>query len=203
MGTSTPLFGFGSTHGYSQAHSHSCTRQGYKPATKSGNEYNSTHLFRAIYIREIGLVQNYIELAWLPVSIELSIFPLAVFQNLIHLSAVPPPDATRLCWWGDHAIALTAAVCSVSRSTGCCDRWFHTRSWLSFPPDASSRSSCDHFSPQTWEDSWSIHIQKELRNPSVTQQDPFNVRYKWVILQGCYACGRSLTSDLWPENLLM
>lgn len=111
------------------------------------------HIYLEQYTSEIGLVQNYIELAWLPVSIELSIFPLAVFQNLIHLSAVPPPDATRLCWWGDHAIALTAAVCSVSRSTGCCDRWFHTRSWLSFPPDASSRSSCDHFSPQTWEDS--------------------------------------------------
>jgi hypothetical protein len=89
------------------------------------------------------------KLAWLPVSIELRAFPLAVFQKRIHLSAVPPPDARRPCWCGDHAIALTAAVCCVSRNTGCCDRWFHTNSWLSFPPEASSRSSCDHLRPQT------------------------------------------------------
>lgn len=32
-----------------------------------------------------------------------------VLKNRMHRSAVPPPDATKLCWWGDHPIALTAA----------------------------------------------------------------------------------------------
>eukprot|EP00963_Diacronema_lutheri_P004320 scaffold324_cov326-Pavlova_lutheri.AAC.42 len=56
-------------------------------------------------------------------------------------SAVPPPEASKPCWWGDHAMPFTAALCSVNRSTGAAVAAFHTRSWLSFPPDASSRSS--------------------------------------------------------------
>lgn len=44
-----------------------------------------------------GGLHSELLLAWLPVSIELRRFPLAVFQNLIHLSAVPPPDARRPC----------------------------------------------------------------------------------------------------------
>lgn len=71
---------------------------------------------------------------WLPVSTELIILPLAVFQNRMHRSAVPPPDARSPCWCGDHAMAFTAAVCSVRRSIGCwVDLWFHTSScfnWL-------------------------------------------------------------------------
>ena len=62
------------------------------------------------------------QLACLPVSIEFSMFPLAVFLNLTYLSAVSPPDATRLCWCGDQAVALTAAYvyCElVVISTGC------------------------------------------------------------------------------------
>lgn len=113
-------------------------------------------------------------LAWLPVSTEFSMFPLTVFQNLIHLSAVPPPDARRPCWCGDHAIALTAAVCSVSLNIGCCERWFHTSSWLSFPPDASSRSSCDHFSPQTWPKKLSLDAHTWFWNLTV-KWDDFNL----------------------------
>ena len=86
----------------------------------------------------------------------------------MHLSAVPPPDARSPCWCGDHAIALTAAVCSVNRNTGCCDRWFHTNNWLSFPPEASSRSSCDHLSPQTWQ----LRSHKGLRSKTL-RQDAF------------------------------
>lgn len=86
---------------------------------------------------------------WLPVSTWFSWFPLAVFQNRMQRSAVPPPETRRLLWWGDHAIAFTAAVCSVSFRTGCVECWFQTNSWLSFPPDASSRSSWDHLSPHT------------------------------------------------------
>lgn len=43
--------------------------------------------------------------------------PLAVFQNLMHLSAVPPPDASNPCWCGDHAIAFTAAYRVETMST--------------------------------------------------------------------------------------
>ena len=33
----------------------------------------------------------------------------STFQNLIVLSAVPPPDKSNPNLWGDHAIAFTAA----------------------------------------------------------------------------------------------
>lgn len=48
---------------------------------------------------------------WEPVSTEFSSEPLWAFQNLMHLSAVPPPVARRFRSWGDHARALTAAWC--------------------------------------------------------------------------------------------
>ena len=47
-----------------------------------------------------------------------------VFQKRMHLSAVPPPEASRPCWWGDQAMALTAAVWSENLSTGVLDCWF-------------------------------------------------------------------------------
>jgi hypothetical protein len=48
-----------------------------------------------------------------PVSMELSTAPVWVFQNLMHLSAVPPPVASRLLWKGHQASALTAACDSI------------------------------------------------------------------------------------------
>jgi hypothetical protein len=50
---------------------------------------------------------------WLPVSTQVSMALVLVFQKRMQRSAVPPPLASRPCWWGDQAIALTAAVCSV------------------------------------------------------------------------------------------
>lgn len=83
---------------------------------------------------------------WLPVSIELSIFPLAVFQNRMHRSAVPPPDARSPCWCGDHAMALTAAVCSVRRRIGCwVDLWFHTNSCFNWLKHDKSYFECSKF----------------------------------------------------------
>ena len=41
-----------------------------------------------------------------------------VFQNLIVLFTVPPPDARRLLSSGDHANALMAAWWSVSENQG-------------------------------------------------------------------------------------
>ena len=42
---------------------------------------------------------------WEPVSILCRGCWVKVFQNFMHRSAVPPPEAKRPCWWGDHAIA--------------------------------------------------------------------------------------------------
>lgn len=85
-----------------------------------------------------------------PVSTHCRGWPVRVFQNLIHRSAVPPPLASRPCWWGDHAMALTAAKCSVYVCTGFTLVMFHTNSLLSLPPDAKCWWSGDHFKPQTW-----------------------------------------------------
>lgn len=75
--------------------------------------------------------------------------PVRVFQNRMHLSAVPPPEAKRPWWWGDHAIAFTAAKWSVYVWTGDNDCVFHTYNLLSFPPDARYWLSGDHLRPQT------------------------------------------------------
>ncbi len=76
--------------------------------------------------------------------------PLIEFQNLIVLSAVPPPETSRPCWWGDHARAFTAAVCFVKLKVGELEYIDQMLSLLSFPPEASCCWSKDHFSPQTY-----------------------------------------------------
>lgn len=77
-----------------------------------------------------------------PVSIEFSSNIYYVFQNLMHLSAVPPPLTRRPCWWGDHEIAFTAAKWLPNLPTGSKLLWTdHTLSLLSFPPDANCCSS--------------------------------------------------------------
>jgi len=67
------------------------------------------------------------------------------------LSLVPPPVASRPRWCGDHASALTAAVCAVPRKTASAPPLpappppaAHTATALSLPPLASCRSSGDH-----------------------------------------------------------
>ena len=44
-----------------------------------------------------------------PVSIQLRAVLVAVFQKRMQRSAVPPPEASRPCWWGDHAMACNTA----------------------------------------------------------------------------------------------
>lgn len=107
-----------------------------------------------------------------PVSVHCSGWPVSVFQKRMQRSAVPPPEASRPCWWGDQAMALTAAKCSVYCCTGTTLEWFHTsscrqslvrrarsyglvgrdarrRTLLSFPPEASSWWSVLHLRPHT------------------------------------------------------
>lgn len=86
-----------------------------------------------------------------PVSTHCRGWPVNVFQKRIHWSAVPPPLASRPCWCGDHAMAFTAARCSVYVWTGLLLVTFHTNSLLSLPPLARCWWSGDHFSPHTWQ----------------------------------------------------
>ena len=96
----------------------------------------------------IKQVQN-VALTWLPVSTQLKGVEVKVFQKRMHRSAVPPPLARRPCWYGDQAIAFTAAVCSWNRATGAAFRTLQMNSLLSLPPDASCCASNDHFRPHT------------------------------------------------------
>lgn len=66
---------------------------------------------------------------WEPVSVHCSGWPVRVFQKRMQRSAVPPPEARRPCWWGDQAMAFTAAKCSVYCCTGRTLEWFHTSSY--------------------------------------------------------------------------
>lgn len=66
---------------------------------------------------------------WEPVSVLCSAWPVSVFQKRRQRSAVPPPDASSPCWWGDQAMAFTAARWSLYCCTGSRLELFHTNSW--------------------------------------------------------------------------
>lgn len=87
---------------------------------------------------------------WDPTSKQLVYSPLNEFQNLIVLSAVPPPDTSRPCWWGDQANAFTAALCLAKLAVGVGECILQIFSLLSLPPEASCCWSNDHFKPQTY-----------------------------------------------------
>lgn len=93
---------------------------------------------------------------WLPVSMHCIAWPVIVFQNRSVRSAVPPPDTSTPWWCGDHASALTAALCSVYVWTGSSLRKLQTNNWLSFPPDAKYSLFGDHLSPHTYK-----HVSKQ------------------------------------------
>lgn len=81
--------------------------------------------------------------------------PVCVFQNFMHWSPPPPPEASRFPWNGHHASAFTAAVCSSNlwsqrvgefeEATDLSQMWII----LSLPPLANCCPEGDHFSPQT------------------------------------------------------
>lgn len=76
---------------------------------------------------------------WEPVSVHCRGWPVSVFQKRMQRSAVPPPEASRPCWWGDQAMAFTAAKCSVYCCTGRTLEWFHTSSYSGTTPGGESR----------------------------------------------------------------
>lgn len=91
------------------------------------------------------------------VSTELRHAPMLVFQNLMHPSSVPPPDASRLLLNGHHGSALTAAEWSSSLYNHCVrkpaeeDDMDASHRWrrLSLPPLASCCTEPDHLNPHT------------------------------------------------------
>jgi len=87
---------------------------------------------------------------WEPVSILSNRVPLRVFQNLMVLSADPPPDAKTPWLWGFHARPFTAAQCWLNLFTGIVECVFHIKSLLSLPPEANDCPSNDHFKPQIY-----------------------------------------------------
>lgn len=64
-------------------------------------------------------------------------------------SAVPPPETSNPCWWGDHARAFTAALCWRKVWTGWLLWVFQIITRLSLPPEASCCRSKDQRRPQT------------------------------------------------------
>lgn len=99
--------------------------------------------------------------------------PVWVFQNFMHRSAVPPPEASRCDWKGHHARALTAAWCSSKRwrhgVDGCSvedipadDMTDTSQMWrrLSLPPLASCWPDGAHLRPQT---SWLCPTNCEIK----------------------------------------
>jgi hypothetical protein len=68
----------------------------------------------------------------------------------MHLSAVPPPLATKFDCIGLQAMAFTAAWWEENLNRGMLDLcWldYQIFSLLSFPPEARNLSSKDHFRP--------------------------------------------------------
>ena len=87
---------------------------------------------------------------WEPVSILSRRVWSRVFQNLMVLSAVPPPVASTPWLWGDHDMPFTAATWLLNLQIGV-EEWLdQMNNLLSLPPDASRLLSKDHFSPQTY-----------------------------------------------------
>ena len=92
---------------------------------------------------------------WEPVSKKFKHAPVWVFQNFMHLSSPPPPEASKLLWKGHQARAFIADVCSSSlwsHSVAAFEDAIdlsHMNRRLSLPPLANCRPEGDHLSPQT------------------------------------------------------
>lgn len=76
--------------------------------------------------RGMTLMDSWSNKLFQPVSTHCIGCPVSVFQKRMHRSAVPPPLTSKPWWWGDQAIALTAAMCSEYDWTGLSECWFHT-----------------------------------------------------------------------------
>lgn len=66
---------------------------------------------------------------WEPVSTRCTGSNCSELQIRMLQSAEPPPEASRLRWCGDQAMAFTAPWCSLNVCNGIGESWFHTSSW--------------------------------------------------------------------------
>ena len=147
---------------------------------------------------------------------DLIVYPVKVFLNFIVLSAVPPPETKRPCSWGDHAMALMAAVWSVYLTMGSGIWGFQIRSWLSFPPEQNCCSSKAHLRPQI-SCLWPVDLLKngELMRISlwriVLSRDPVLKMVEFqAIVPTLFECpfivlvfSILLTSQIWTSPLLV
>lgn len=119
-----------------------------------------------------------------------------VFQNLMVLSADPPPLAKTPWLWGLQARPLTAAQWLLNLQIGV-ELWaLQMKSLLSLPPDANKLPSKDHFNPQTsWV--WPSYLVTILFLRSLTS-------LSWIVLSREPLASRlsvqatELTLALWP-----
>lgn len=120
-----------------------------------------------------------------PVSIFLMHLDSAVFHIRMCLSVLPPPVAKIEVWWGDHAKALTAAVCYVKR-------WYmrlflisNKEIMLSFPPEAIIFPSNDHLTPQIsclcGSHLWTIYLLRWSHILMAQSLPPLTIKFEpWV-----------------------
>ena len=130
------------------------------------------------------MIENIMLQTWDPVSTDLMHFFSFMFQILMHLSVDPPPVAKIDIWWGDHANAFTAALCSLNLAKHLSVRMSQIDTMLSLPPDAIMLPSNDHLTPQT---SWRWLVNLEIYLFVLTSQimtelslDPLAIRFPWL-----------------------
>ena len=89
-------------------------------------------------------------------------------ENLMYLSAVPPPLARSPWWWGDQAIAFTAARCSVYLLSWIVTTFLTIAGFLTFASECSPHRStqticcrCHH-----WEERKIVSLKRRRDWPS-------------------------------------
>ena len=119
---------------------------------KDGYFQTIISLFEYPWVLTISFVflENIKLQTWEPVSILSNNVLSRVFQNLIVLSADPPPLAKTPWLWGLQAIPFTAAQWLLNLHIGV-ELWaLQMNNLLSFPPEANKLLLKDHFNPQTY-----------------------------------------------------
>lgn len=124
--------------------------------------------------------------------------PVSVFQNRMHLSAVPPPLASNPWWCGDHAMALTAAKCSVKAWTGCKLDAFQTNNLLSLPPEAKYWLSGDHLRPHT-SCLWPTSLRSEAKGGVLTSLWRINLSLEPELKLSPFQA-KAPTLAVWPSR---
>lgn len=95
--------------------------------TANGDKVSSVYL-ESLTSSFVCLDQTRLQ-TWEPVSTRCTGSNCSELQIRMLQSAEPPPEASRLRWCGDQAMAFTAPWCSLNVCNGIGESWFHTSSW--------------------------------------------------------------------------